>query len=203
MPGFVAVQLLGAALGALAARGLFDDRRRHDPSTCPVGRLARAGPSRPMSLESVRAWLAEHACDLPLIDNGASTATVELAARALGVAPGRIAKTLAIRVKDEIRLIVARGDARLDNRKTKAAFGGRPRMLDAAETLAATGHAVGGVCPFGLAHPIPVHLDVSLRAFDTVFPAAGSLTSSVEVAPDRLADLLGAGWIDVCRLPEG
>ena len=154
-----------------------------------------------MSLETARGWLAEHAPDLSLIDNGASTATVELAARALGVEPGRIAKTLALRIGDDIMLIVTRGDARLDNRKTKAAFGGRPRMLDADETLAATGHPVGGVCPFGLARPIPVHLDVSLRPFETVFPAAGSLTSSVEVAPGRLGDLLGASWVDVCTVP--
>lgn len=155
-----------------------------------------------MSLASVSAWLAEHAPDLAVIDNGASTATVALAAEALGVEPGRIAKTLAVRIGDEIMLIVARGDARLDNQKTKRAFGGRPRMLDAEETLAVTGHAVGGVCPFGLKRPLPVHLDVSLRAYETVFPAAGSLTSSVEIAPDRLAALLRASWIDVCRLPE-
>jgi prolyl-tRNA editing enzyme YbaK/EbsC (Cys-tRNA(Pro) deacylase) len=156
-----------------------------------------------MSLASVRAWLAEHAPDLAVIDNGASTATVALAAEALGVEPGRIAKTLAVRIGDEIMLIVARGDARLDNQKTKKAFGGRPRMLDAEETLAATGHAVGGVCPFGLAHPLPVHLDVSLRAYDEIFPAAGSLTSSVRVSPERLAALVGMSWVDVCRLTEG
>jgi prolyl-tRNA editing enzyme YbaK/EbsC (Cys-tRNA(Pro) deacylase) len=154
-----------------------------------------------MSLASVRAWLAEHAPDLAVIDNGASTATVALAAEALGVVPGRIAKTLAVRIGDEVMLIVARGDARLDNRKTKKAFGGRPRMLDAEETLAVTGHAVGGVCPFGLARPIPIHLDISLRAYDEIFPAAGSLTSSVRVTPDRLAALVAKSWVDVCRLP--
>jgi prolyl-tRNA editing enzyme YbaK/EbsC (Cys-tRNA(Pro) deacylase) len=155
-----------------------------------------------MSLESVRAFLAEHAPDLPIVDNGRSTATVELAARALGVEPARIAKTLAIRVKDEVILVVARGDARLDNRKTKAAFGGRPRMLGAEEILALTGHPVGGVCPFGLATPLPVYCDVSLLAFDEVFPAAGSLTSSVRVTPHRLADLVARGWTDVCTLPD-
>jgi prolyl-tRNA editing enzyme YbaK/EbsC (Cys-tRNA(Pro) deacylase) len=153
-----------------------------------------------MSAASVRAWLAENAPDLAVIDNGASTATVALAAEALGVEPGRIAKTLAVRVKDEILLVVARGDARLDNRKTKAAFGGRPRMLDAEETLAVTGHAIGGVCPFGLMQPIPVHLDISLRDYDAIFPAAGSLTSSVRVSPERLAALVGTSWVDVCRL---
>jgi prolyl-tRNA editing enzyme YbaK/EbsC (Cys-tRNA(Pro) deacylase) len=154
-----------------------------------------------MSLESVRSFLAEHAPDLEIIDQGASTATVELAARALGVEPARIAKTLAIRVRDEVFLLVTRGDARLDNGKTKAAFGGRPRMLGPEETLALTGHPVGGVCPFGLATPLPVWCDVSLQAFDEVFPAAGSLTSSVRVAPDRLAELVARGWTDICTLP--
>lgn len=156
-----------------------------------------------MSLESVRAWLAGHAPDLPLIEVEESTATVEDAARALGVEPGRIAKTLAVRVGDEIFLLVARGDARLDNAKTKAEFSGRPRMLAAEETLALTGHPVGGVCPFGLATALPVYCDVSLKDFDLVYPAAGSLSSSVEVAPGRLFDLVGKRWVDLCRLPEG
>jgi prolyl-tRNA editing enzyme YbaK/EbsC (Cys-tRNA(Pro) deacylase) len=154
-----------------------------------------------MSLESVRAWLAAKAPDLPLIDHGTSTATVDLAAAALGVAPGRIAKTLAVRAGDQIFLLVARGDARLDNAKTKAELGARPRMLGADETLALTGHAVGGVCPFGLATPLPVYLDRSLAAYESVFPAAGSLTSSVEIAPERLFALVGSKWVDVCRLP--
>jgi len=155
-----------------------------------------------MSLASVRAWLADHAPDLPLIEVAQSTATVDAAAAALGVAPGRIAKTLAVRAGDRTFLLVARGDARLDNRKTKSAFGARPRMLGAEETEALTGHPVGGVCPFGLALPLPVYLDVSLRAFDLVYPAAGSLNSSVEVAPARLFELVGADWVDLCRLPE-
>jgi prolyl-tRNA editing enzyme YbaK/EbsC (Cys-tRNA(Pro) deacylase) len=155
-----------------------------------------------MSLESVRAWLRDHAPDLPLIETEESTATVLTAAAALGVEPGRIAKTLAVRVNDRVFLLVARGDARLDNQKTKAAFGGRPRMLGPEETFAVTGHPVGGVCPFGLATPLPIHCDISLRAYATVFPAAGSLNSSVEVAPERLAALIGADWVDLCRLPE-
>ena len=155
-----------------------------------------------MSLETVRAWLAEYAPDLPLIEVKESTATVATAAAALGVEPGRIAKTLAIRANDQVFLLVARGEARLDNAKAKAAFGGRPRLLDAAETLAVTGHPVGGVCPFGLAAPLPIYCDISLRDFGTVFPAAGSLNSSVEVAPERLAALVGARWVDACRLPE-
>jgi prolyl-tRNA editing enzyme YbaK/EbsC (Cys-tRNA(Pro) deacylase) len=155
-----------------------------------------------VSVESVRAWLAEHAPDVAIIDNGMSTATVAEAAQALGVEPARIAKTLAVRVKDETFLLVTRGDARLDNQKTKMTFGGRPRMLGPEETLAVTGHPVGGVCPFGLATPLPVYCDVSLRDFDTVFPAAGSLTSSIRVTPQRLAELVAKGWVDLCRLPE-
>ena len=155
-----------------------------------------------MSLESVRAWLAEHAPDLPLIEVAESTATVAAAAAALGVAPGRIAKTLAVRVNEVVFLLVARGDARLDNQKTKAAFGARPRMLDADETFALTGHPVGGVCPFGLARPLPIYLDVSLQGFELVYPAGGSLNTSVEVAPERLFALVGNAWVDLCRLPE-
>jgi prolyl-tRNA editing enzyme YbaK/EbsC (Cys-tRNA(Pro) deacylase) len=154
-----------------------------------------------MSVESVRAWLAEHAPDLSIIEVEESTATVDLAALALGVEPGRIAKTLAVRIGDRVVLIVARGDARLDNQKSKAEFGGRPRMLGPEETLALTGHPVGGVCPFGLATPLPVYCDVSLRGFDSVFPAAGSLNSSVRVLPERLAELVAVGWVDVCRPP--
>jgi len=156
-----------------------------------------------MTLESVRAWLAGHAPDLRLIQVEESTATVATAAAALGVAPGRIAKTLAVRVGETAFLLVARGDARLDNAKTKAAFGGRPRMLGPEETLKLTGHPVGGVCPFGLAAPLPVYLDVSLKAFDLVYPAAGSLNTSVEVTPDRLFALVGADWVDVCKRGDG
>jgi prolyl-tRNA editing enzyme YbaK/EbsC (Cys-tRNA(Pro) deacylase) len=155
-----------------------------------------------MSLESVRGWLAEHAPELELIEVAQSTATVETAALALGVEPARIAKTLAVRAGDEVFLLVARGDARLDNFKCKAEFGARPRMLGAEETLALTGHPVGGVCPFGLANPLPVYLDISLRPFDPVYPAAGSLNTSVRVTPQRLFELVGSRWLDLCRLRE-
>ena len=152
-----------------------------------------------MTLASARAWLAEHAPDLEVIEVEESTATVAEAAAALGVAPGRIAKTLAITIGVRIILLVARGDARLDNAKCKAAFGSRPRMLGAEEALAVTGHPVGGICPFGLATPVPVYCDISLRAFDEVFPAAGSLTSSVRISPERLFGLVAEGWVDLCR----
>jgi prolyl-tRNA editing enzyme YbaK/EbsC (Cys-tRNA(Pro) deacylase) len=154
-----------------------------------------------MSLESVRAWLARHAPDLRLIEVGESTATVETAAKALGVEPGRIAKTLAVRAGDHLFLLCARGDARLDNRKCKDEFGARPRMLGADETFELTGHPVGGVCPFGLKNPLPVYLDASLKAFETVYPAGGSLNTSIEVPTERLFDLVAERWVDLCRLP--
>jgi len=154
-----------------------------------------------MSLQSVRSWLGVHAPEARLIEAHASTATVADAASALGVVPARIAKTLALRVNGTVLLLVARGDARLDNAKCKAVFGGRPRMLGAEETLALTGHPVGGVCPFGLATPLPVYCDESLRAFDSVFPAAGSRNSSVEMNPARLAEVTDARWVDACVLP--
>ena len=155
-----------------------------------------------MSLESVRAWLSANAPDLPLIEVDGTTATVETAAKALGVEPGRIAKTLAVRAGDETFLLVARGDARLDNGKSKRTFGARPRMLGADETLALTGHPVGGVCPFGLATRLPVYLDESLKAFDVVYPAGGSLNTSVRVPTERLFDLVGERWVNLTRLPE-
>ena len=124
-----------------------------------------------------------------------------LAAQAHGVEPARIAKTLSLAVNGRELLIVARGDARLDNRKFKAAFGGKPRLLDPETVTGLTGHPVGGVCPFGLATPLPVYCDISLKAFDEVVPAAGSTTSAVRIDPLRLADLVQAEWVDVCQDP--
>lgn len=155
-----------------------------------------------MSLQSVRAWLAEHAPDLKLIEVEESTATVASAAKALGVEPGRIAKTLAVRAGEHLFLLVARGDARLDNRKSKEEFAARPRMLGADETFELTGHPVGGVCPFGLKNPLPIYLDRSLKSFDVVYPAGGSLNTSVEVPTERLFDLVADRWVDLCRLPD-
>jgi len=155
-----------------------------------------------MSEQSVRAWLADHAPDLLFIEVEDTTATVETAAIALAVEPGRIAKTLAVRAGDHLFLLVARGDARLDNRKCKDEFGARPRMLGPEETLEVTGHPVGGVCPFGLKKPLPVYLDVSLQAFDVVYPAGGSLNTSVEITTERLFELVADRWVDVCRLRD-
>jgi len=152
-----------------------------------------------MSLESVRAFFAEKAPDIAIIELDTSTATVALAAEAHGVEPGRIAKTLSLRVGERTVLVVARGDARLDNRKLKEALGGKAKMLGAEDVAELTGHPVGGVCPFGLATPLPVYCDVSLRAFDEVLPAAGALHSAVRIAPERMASLVGAAWVDVCQ----
>jgi len=155
-----------------------------------------------MSLESVRGWLAANAPDLRLIEVEETTATVDTAAKALGVLPGMIAKTLAVRAGDHLFLLVARGDARLDNRKCKDEFGQRPRMLGADETFELTGHQVGGVCPFGLENPLPVYLDESLKAFEVVYPAGGSLNTSVEIPLDRLFGLVADRWVDLCVLRD-
>lgn len=152
-----------------------------------------------MSLESVRAFFADHAPDVNVIELPTSTATVDLAAAAHGVAPGQIAKTLSMRIGEKIILVVTRGDARLENRKIKAAFGGKARMLASDEVEVLTGHPVGGVCPFGLATPLPVYCDVSLKAFDEVIPAAGATHSAVRIHPTRLLELAEAAWVDVCE----
>ncbi len=155
-----------------------------------------------MTVEAARAFLAQHAPDLEVVELEGSTATVELAARGHGVSPAQIAKTLSLRIKDRALLIVTCGDARLNNRKIKDVLGGKPRMLGADEVASLTGHPVGGVCPFGLATPLPVYCDVSLKEFDEVVPAAGSTNSAVRIAPDRMASLVNAEWIDVCDRPE-
>lgn len=152
-----------------------------------------------MSLESVRAFFAERAPDITVMESPISSATVPLAAEAYGVEPGRIAKTLSLRIGERVILIVAAGTSRMDNKKVKAQFGGKPKMLGLEEVAEITGHEVGGVCPFGLKAPLPVYCDVSLKAFDVVVPAAGSTHSAVRITPDRLADLTAAEWVDVCE----
>jgi prolyl-tRNA editing enzyme YbaK/EbsC (Cys-tRNA(Pro) deacylase) len=154
-----------------------------------------------MSLESVRAFFAEKAPDITVIESTQSSATVVLAAEAYGVEPARIAKTLSLRVGDRVMLIVAAGTSRMDNRKLKAAFGGKPKMLGLDEVADITGHEVGGVCPFGLKTPLPIYCDVSLQAFDEVVPAAGSTHSAVRITPGRMAELTAAEWVDVCQGP--
>lgn len=152
-----------------------------------------------MSLQSVRQFLAEYAPDIEIIELDQSTATVELAARAHNVEPGQIAKTLSLKVKDSIILVVAKGDVRLDNKKLKETFGAKARMLSFDEVVSATGHPPGGVCPFGLETPLSVYCDVSLRHYTEVLPAAGATNSAIRIAPERMAELTSATWIDVCQ----
>lgn len=154
-----------------------------------------------MSLDSVKGFLARHAPDLQVIELAESTATVALAAAAHGVAPGQIAKTLSLRLKDSTVLVVTRGDARLDNKKFKAHFGATARMLGPDEVEALTGHPVGGVCPFGLPQAIPVYCDVSLREYAEVIPAGGAINAAVRICPERMAALTGATWVDVAQAP--
>jgi len=152
-----------------------------------------------MSLASVRAFFAEKAPDITVIESTQNSATVTLAAQAYGVEPARIAKTLSLRVGERVVLIVTSGTSRMDNKKVKALFGGKPKMLGLEEVAEITGHEVGGVCPFGLKTPLPVYCDISLRTFDVVVPAAGSTHSAVRIAPQRLAELTSAEWVDVCE----
>ena len=154
-----------------------------------------------MSLESVRAFFAEKAPDIAVIESTESSATVVLAAAAYGVEPARIAKTLSLRIGERVVLVVAAGTSRMDNKKLKAQFGGKTKMLGLDEVAEITGHEVGGVCPFGLKTPLPVYCDISLRAFDEVVPAAGSTHSAVRIAPSRMAELVSAEWVDVCQPP--
>lgn len=155
-----------------------------------------------MSLLTARSFLAEHAPDLEILELEESTATVALAAQAHGVAPGQIAKTLAFKVGENPMLIVAAGNARIDNGKIRAVFGGKAKMLDAETVMELTSHPVGGVCPFGLTTNVPIYCDESLLAYAEVLPAAGSPNSAVRLCPKRLAELVSANWVDVCKLSE-
>lgn len=151
-----------------------------------------------MSLQSVRQFFADNAPEIDIIEMNQSTATVALAAAAHNVEPGQIAKTLSLKIKDEVVLVVARGDARLDNKKLKSTFGAKARMLSSDEVVTITGHPVGGVCPFGLENPLAIYCDVSLKHYEEVLPAAGAIHSAVRISPQRMAELTQAKWIDVC-----
>ncbi|RZL01934.1 MAG: YbaK/EbsC family protein [Rubrivivax sp.] len=152
-----------------------------------------------MSLPSVQAFLAQHAPDIAILQTPEPTATVLDAARVHGVAPAQIAKTLSLWLKDEVILLVMGGDCRLDNRRFKEHFGGKAKMLNAEEVVQWTSHPVGGVCPFGLPHPLRIFTDVSLKRFDVVLPAAGAVNAAVRIAPMRLAHLIEAQWVDVAE----
>ena len=156
-----------------------------------------------MSIEKGREHFRRFGMEDRVIEFTVSSATVELAAQALGVEGARIAKTLSFKKGDSCILILAAGDARIDNPKFKAVFGMKAKMPTAEEVLELVGHPVGGVCPFGCNEGIEVYLDESLRRFETVFPAVGSASSAIELNLEELERCSGAvGWIDVCKLPE-
>ncbi|MCY8930206.1 YbaK/EbsC family protein [Bacillus subtilis] len=153
-----------------------------------------------MSLESVRTHFTQWNRENDVTEFETSSATVEQAAETIGVSPARIAKSLSFRGGDQAILIVAAGDAKIDNKKSRQTFGFKARMLSPNEVLEQTGHEIGGVCPFGLAHDPEVYLDVSLKRFETVFPACGSRNSAIELTPEELSEFsFSKVWIDVCK----
>ena len=156
-----------------------------------------------MSIEKGRAYFRALGIEDRVLEFDVSSATVELAAKALGVEGARIAKTLSFKVPDGCLLVLAAGDARIDNHKFKDTFHVKAKMLTADEVLELVGHPVGGVCPFGCNEGVPVYLDESLKRFETVFPAVGSANSAIELNLDELYRYSKAlGWVDVCKLPE-
>ena len=155
-----------------------------------------------MAIERVKAFFAERGMEGRVQEFDTSSATVELAAAAVGCEPARIAKTLSFHVGDRVALIVAAGDARIDNPKFKAQFHTKAKMLAAADAERRIGHAVGGVCPFAVNDGCDVYLDASLRRFDTVYPACGSANSAIGLTLAELERYARpVAWIDVCKLP--
>lgn len=156
-----------------------------------------------MSIEKARAFFREHGMEDRVLEFDVSSATVELAAQAVGCAPERIAKTLSFKKGESCVLIVAAGDARIDNHKFKEAFGMKATMLPHDDVERLIGHAVGGVCPFGRNEGVPVYIDESVKRFESVYPAVGSDNSAIALSIDELYTLSSAeGWVDVCKLPE-
>ena len=153
-----------------------------------------------MSIEKVRDYLRAFGRDKEIIELEQSSATVGLAAQALGVEPARIAKTLTFKAADGVIMIVTAGDTKVDNKKFKATFGIKAKMLSPEEVLEYTGHAVGGVCPFGINNPsVKIYLDNSLKHFETIYPACGSGNSAIKLTPYELEELAKTNrWIDVC-----
>ena len=153
-----------------------------------------------MSFEKAVSYLREKGMEDRVIVPEASSATVELAAQAIGVTPGEIAKTLSLLTKEGPMLIIAEGTARVDNRKYKDTFHQKARMIPGDRVEELVGHAPGGVCPFGIKAGLPVYMDESLRKYEIVYPAAGDDHSAVKLTVKELEDLSGAmGWVDVCK----
>ena len=154
-----------------------------------------------MTIEAVKEYLKEYGKDNAIIELKASSATVELAAKALGVIPARIAKTLSFKVDNNCVLIVTAGDTKIDNRKFKEIFKTKEKMLTPEEVIEFTGHAIGGVCPFGLKDPkIKTYCDISMKRFETIFPACGSHNSAIELTCDELFTISKSyKWLDICK----
>lgn len=154
-----------------------------------------------MAIEQVRTYLAAYGMEDRILEFPVSSATVDLAAQALGTEPGRIAKTLSFHVGPDVVLIVMAGDEKIDNAKYKARFAAKAKMLTFEEAEPLIGHAVGGVCPFGVREGVKTYLDESLRRFETVYPACGSSNSAIELTIPELERVSRAlGWVDVCKL---
>ena len=157
-----------------------------------------------MSIERARAHLKKFGLDSRIQEFDVSSATVELAAQAVGVEPARIAKTLSYLVDGQAILIVAAGDIRVDNRKFKDTFHTKAKMLTAEQAADMIGHTVGGVCPFGVNEGVKVYLDISMKRFETVFPAAGTSSSAIELTIPELEKASGfTAWVDVAKDVEG
>ena len=153
-----------------------------------------------MSIEKVRAFFAAHGMEERVLEFPVSSATVELAAVAVGCEPARIAKTLSFQVEGKPILIVTAGDTKIDNAKYKAQFHAKAKMLTPDEAVSLIGHAVGGVCPFAVNEGVTVYLDESMKRFITVFPACGSSNSAIELNMEELEKYSGfSGWINVCK----
>ena len=153
-----------------------------------------------MAIEKVKEFFRQHGMEGKVLEFETSSATVELAAQALHCEPCRIAKTLSFMGKEGPLLVVAAGDAKIDNPKFKAQFGTKPKMLKPEENVELIGHAIGGVCPFALNDGVKVYLDESLKRFETVFPACGSANSAIELTMEELEKYSQAiAWIDVCK----
>lgn len=153
-----------------------------------------------MSVEKVRAYLKQFNKDQDVIELDSSTATVELAAKALGIEPARIAKTLSFKCQNSCILVVCAGDMKIDNAQFKQEFGVKASMLKAEEVEALSGHAIGGVCPFAVADGVQVFCDTSLKAYETVYPACGSSHSCIKLTPDELFIYAAAErWVTVCK----